>query len=351
MKLLIGGSPSKFFHLKEFGESLREFDVDYRLVIDTDVYAGFPSRRIRDWFDRGQKFNKLIEEFRPDAVFVDRQTNFGLAAIKKKIPLFVHLRGDHWSEVEMAKKTLYRYPPKRTIIWLKQRIADKCFKNAKVILPICRYLENVVKQHYPKTTTDVLYQGIDSSHWYKEEGMKLKHPCVGLLQSAIIWDKTREMLTLTKVLEKMPYVTFYWAGDGPYREKILSILRKYENFKWLGSLRYPDKVRQYLSEIDVYTLISGIDMSPLTLQEAQLMKKAVIATNVGGIPELMKHNETGFLIKRGDDLDLVDKISLLLSDEEKRKRMGEVGRDFVKSNFSWNVIAEKFVKIMSSNIA
>lgn len=350
MKLLIGGSPSKFFHLKEFSDELETQNVECELVIDTDIYAGFPSKKITNWFQTKKKFNDLVAEFKPDAVFVDRQTNFGLATIRSGIPLFVHLRGDYWSEMKMAKKTLYRYPPKRTVLWLKQRVADKCFENATVILPICRYLDNIVHQHYPNSTTDVLYQGINSSRWYAEEVMNLKHPCVGLLQSAIIWGKTEEMLTLTNVLKKMPDVTFYWAGDGPYREKILSVLRKYENFKWIGPLQYPDKVRQFLSEIDIYALISGIDMSPLTLQEAQLMKKPVIATQVGGIPELMKHNETGFLVKKGNYVDLIDKISLLLNDEEKRRKMGESGRVFVENNFNWNVITKRFVKMMSDNI-
>ena len=146
--------------------------------------------------------------------------------------------------------------------------------------------------------------------------MKLKHPCVGLLQSATIWDKTKEMLILTKVLEKMPNVTFYWVGDGPYRDKVLPKLEKFENFKWLGALEYPEKVRQFLSEIDVYALLSGIDMSPLSLQEAQLMQKPVVATDVGGISELMRNNETGFLIKKGADDELFKKLEILINDEK-----------------------------------
>jgi len=350
LKLLIGGSPSKFFHLREFGESLKKFGVDNKIVIDTEIYAGFPSRKISDWFDDGRKFNNLIKEFKPDAVLVDRQTNFGLAAIKNKIPLLVHLRGDYWSESEMAKNTLYKYPPKRTVIWFKERIANNCFKNARMILPICRYLEDITKQHYPTSQTDVMYQGIDPTHWHEEDGMNLKHPCVGLLQSAIIWGKAQEMLILKNTIKNMPDITFYWAGDGPYREKILSALKKFENFKWLGSLEYPHSVRQYLSEIDVYALISGLDMSPLTLQEAQLMKKPVIATNVGGIPELMKDKQTGFLIKKGDHEDLTDKIAFLLNDENNRRAMGYAGRTFVENNFSWKIITERFVKTISNFI-
>ena len=120
-------------------------------------------------------------------------------------------------------------------------------------------------------------------------------------------------------------------------------MQKFENFKWLGHLQYPDKVREYLSEIDIYALISGIDMSPLTLLEAQLMEKPVITTSVGGIPELMLDGKTGFLIKKGDSKALVEKISLLLNDDTKCKTMGQAGSNFVKSKFGWENIGKDFL--------
>jgi glycosyltransferase involved in cell wall biosynthesis len=174
----------------------------------------------------------------------------------------------------------------------------------------------------------------------------LKHPCVGLLQGAVIWGKTKEMLTLKEVMKKMPNVTFYWVGDGPYRNKILPELQKFPNFKWLGPLEYPNKVREYLSEIDIYALVSGIDMSPLTLQEAQLMKKPVVATNVGGIPELMKNGETGFLVEKGNANQLIEKLTILLNDDDKTRNMGELGKKFIETKFSWEKIAKEFIKIV-----
>ena len=194
-----------------------------------------------------------------------------------------------------------------------------------------------------------MYQGITPENWFRTEGMKLKHPCVGLLQGAVIFEKTKELLTLTKVLEKMPDVTFYWVGDGPYRDDVLPTLEKFDNFKWLGALEYPDKVRDFLAEIDVYALLSGIDMSPLTLLEAQLMEKPVIATNVGGIPELMKNNETGFLIEKSDHQTLIEKLELILNDSQKANSLGKAGRKFVSSNFDWKIIVKNFVSIANEH--
>ncbi len=344
MKLLIAyGSQGKYFHLKEFSDALQKLGVKTMLIKDTDFSSGFPSKRPQDWFGTNKKFTNLINEFCPDAVFIDRQSHFGIDTIKSKIPLFVLLRGHYWSEIEWAKKTLYKRPMMKMVIWFRNNIAEKVFRNATAVLPICKYLDNVVKDHHPEQSTFPFLEGINAEHWHSVEGMKLKHPCVGLLQGADWWGKTKEMLILKNVMKEMPDVNFYWVGDGVYREKIISELDKFDNFHWLGHLQYPEKVREFLSEIDIYALVSGMDLAPLTLKEAQLMEKPVIATNVGGISEMMQDNNTGFLVKEGNSKDLVDKISILLNDEKLASKMGKSGREFIMETFSWDVIAKRFL--------
>jgi glycosyltransferase involved in cell wall biosynthesis len=343
MKLLIGASSSKIFHLREFSHNLHEKGVETKLVFDTDYADGFPNRKISKWFSSNKKFKTLVNEFRPDVIFVDRTKHFALEASKTDIPLVIHLRGDHWSELIMAKETLYKSGAKKIAINKWEEIGEKCFNNSKLILPICNHLSKITKDRYSEKPVETMYQAINPENWFHENGMELKHPCVGILQSATIWEKTKEMAILVEVLEKMPDVHFYWAGDGVYRDKVLPLLEKYDNFHWLGSLDYPDKVREFLTEIDVYTLISGIDMSPLTLQEAQLMEKPVIATNVGGIPELMIDGETGFLIEKGNSKDLLIKLSILLNNLENSKQMGKKGREFVRNNFNLDKICDGFL--------
>jgi glycosyltransferase involved in cell wall biosynthesis len=346
LKLLIGGSSSKFFHLTEFTNTLNKSRIDAKLVFDQDIVNGFPSKKISHWFQSQKKFTELVKEFKPDAVLVDRQRHFGIAALKANLPLFIQLRGDAWTEIDMAKKTLYKSFLRKIAIKKWEEIANQNFEGSAGIFPICKYLEVIVKKHYPHKKTAVMYSGINSDNWYNVEGMNLKHPCVGLLQGAVIWGKTKELLILPKILEALPHVTFYWAGDGPYRDEILSKLSKYQNFIYLGALTYPDQVRQYLSEVDVYGLMSGLDMSPLTLQEAQLMKRPVIATKVGGIPELMRDNETGYLVDIGDYSAWIEKITILLNDDDKAKKMGDAGRRFIEENFSWKKVASDFTTVI-----
>ena len=343
MKLLIGASSSKIFHLEEFAKNLEKYGVEAKVVFDADYADGFPNRKISKWFSTNKKFKKLVSEFKPDVIFVDRTRHFALEASKMNIPLVIHLRGDHWAEIIMAKETLYKSASKKIAINKWEEMGEECFKKSKLILPICNHLSKITEERYSGKSVETMYQAISPENWFHKDGMKLKHPCIGILQSATIWEKTKEMKLLPEVLEAMPDVHFYWAGDGVYRDEVLPLLEKYENFHWLGSLEYPDKVREFLTEIDVYALISGIDMSPLSLQEAQLMEKPVVATNVGGIPELMEDGKTGFLVEKGNANDLLEKLSMSVNNLENSNEMGKKGREFVKNNFNLDKICNDFL--------
>jgi len=351
LKLLIAyGSWGKFLHLEEFSKTLQKQNVEVKLVKDTDYSKGFPSKKIKDWFRGDKKFKEMIRDFKPDAIFIDREKHFGIDALEKNIPLIVLLRGHYWSELAWYKKTIYKSFPKSIALRKWDQIAKRIFAEAEIILPICKYLDKITYEHIPNQKTDVFFEGIDATRWYKVDGMKLKHPCVGLVQRANWWGKTSEMLILKKVLEKLPNVQFYWAGHGPFEGRILTELEKYENFHWLGKLEYPDKVREFLSEIDVYALITGMDLSSLSLKEAQLMKRAVIATNVGGNPEMKKDGITGFLVEKGNHKQLIEKIKLLLTDKKLAEQMGNEGRKFVEETYSWEVATKKLFRILNLHL-
>ena len=145
MKVLIAGSTSKIFHLRELEKNLTSLGVEIKLVIDTEIYDGFPSKNLKKWFQTKTKFNNLINTFNPNAILIDRQnTLFDVAVTKTKIPVFILLRGDYWSEIKWAKETLYKGIIMKSVIRIKEKRAEKCFQGSTVILPICDYLKNIV---------------------------------------------------------------------------------------------------------------------------------------------------------------------------------------------------------------
>ena len=346
MKIIFAIDRSRFYDIEQLGRELEKFNIEYFLIDDLSIYnKSLCSNKILKWIIKPKEFLKIINDIKPDLIFTERTSHFASLVIDEKIPLIIFLRGNVWEEIN-DPQIIHSSPIRKIQLKFKNNIRNKCYKEAEIILPICNYLTEITKGIYPKKKIKRMYQGINIKDWYIIKNKKLNHPCVGLLQNANLWKKAGEMLIFKKVIQEMPNVTFYWAGDGPYRDKILSVLGKYDNFKWLGPLQYPDKVREYLTEIDVYALVSGLDMSPHTILEAQLMKKPVIATNVGGISEIMKDNETGFLVEKGDVTGWIEKLSLLINDKQKREIMGEDGRRFVKENFSWVKIASQFMDIL-----
>jgi glycosyltransferase involved in cell wall biosynthesis len=349
MKLLIAEDKSRASHLDEFCIELEKLGIECKIIGDLDIFNDDGLiKKYSKYISTPHKFKKLINEFKPDIILVERVSQFVSLVIKSKISFVFFLLGNFWSEIDFAKKHAGSIQEKIKIS-MKERMAEKCFSNAEIIFPICNYLEKIVNEKYPNKKTAVMYQGISMSKWKSVKSKNLKHPCVGLLQGATIWGKTQEMLILSEVLKAKPNVMFYWAGNGQYKDKILNELNKFDNFEWLGSLEYPQEVQEFLSEIDVYALITGQDMSPHTLLEAGLMKKPVIATDVGGVSESMINEKSGYLVKQGDSKEIIEKISQILEDKNKADEMSEEGYQFVKDNFSWEKIAKKFILDMERN--
>ena len=344
------GSIGKYFHLKEFSEALEKLGVNCKLVREFDYITGFPSKNPKAWISK-KKFYDLINEFKPDAVFVDLQSHFALETIKAGIPCFVYLRGNIWKEAKWAKETIYKDLKMRTVLNMRLKNAERVFTNCQGIFMTADYLEDVIKEHIPNAKCYHFLEGLNVSRWYRQEGMTLKHPCIGMLQDANVWGKTREMLTLDNVIKEMPDVHFYWAGDGQYKNKILPVLEKHSNFHYLGSLEYPDKVREYLTEIDVYAFPTGMDTTPLSCREAMAMQNPIVATKVGGIPEMVYDNETGFLIAEGDYNKWIEKLSLFINDKELSQKIGNKARKLVIEKFNWDILAKKFVELAESYLA
>ena len=89
---------------------------------------------------------------------------------------------------------------------------------------------------------------------------------------------------------------------------------------------------------------SRMESLPTTVKEAFYLNVPVIGTNVGGIPELIKNNETGIIVPPEDPSKLAYAINELLSDKEKAEKLATNGNTFVKNNMTWDVILPKYIQ-------
>lgn len=114
------------------------------------------------------------------------------------------------------------------------------------------------------------------------------------------------------------------VGGGPEEARLKRIAEAQDaSIHFLG---YRRDVATWYSAADVVVLPSCEDACPLAALEAMSLGRPVVASNVGGIPELVQDGVTGLLVPPGNPTSLAAAIETLLSDPDRRQRMGEAGR-------------------------
>jgi glycosyltransferase involved in cell wall biosynthesis len=141
--------------------------------------------------------------------------------------------------------------------------------------------------------------------------------------------------SINYIAEKNPNFEFIIGGNGEVevaRKKVKE--NKVDKFiKFLGWVNLEQK-NELLRDADVYVLPSYNEGLPMSLLEAMSWGLPVISTDVGGIPELIRNGEDGFIIKPGDVDALSKKLLALIDSEDLRVQMGVNGRSRIKNNFS-----------------
>jgi glycosyltransferase involved in cell wall biosynthesis len=99
-----------------------------------------------------------------------------------------------------------------------------------------------------------------------------------------------------------------------------------------------------LKKSSVLVIPSRMESIPQVIKEAFYLKVPIVATNVGGIPELIKNNVSGILVPPNDPIKLLDAINKLLEDKECSKKIAENGYDFVINNLTWEILLPRYVQ-------
>ena len=150
---------------------------------------------------------------------------------------------------------------------------------------------------------------------------------------------------LKKIKKKEKQIIF--IGRDSF-EKGIDILKKVEskiNAKvvYCTNLQWEDTMEK-LKASTILVVPSRMESIPQVIKEAFYLKIPVIATNVGGIPELITNNETGILIPPNDPKKLENSINKLLEDDEIANKISEKGYEFVINNLTWEILLPKYVK-------
>lgn len=126
------------------------------------------------------------------------------------------------------------------------------------------------------------------------------------------------------------------AGDGPLKSDLTNLsasLNITQHVTFTGML---NNIPEFLEKIDIFVLSSIQEGLPIALLEAMAAHKAIIATNIGGIPEVIQHRKDGLLIEPANVIDLENAILKLITNDKKRDSFAHNAREKVVNNFNLN---------------
>ena len=213
--------------------------------------------------------------------------------------------------------------------------------HSKSISSIAKIAESQVLNWPDKLTTD----SKATQKLYKEKfDLNFEY-----LPSPLDIQKFSGISDVTKIENQVAYV-----GRDSY-EKGIDILKQAES-KIDGNVVYCtdrswDDAMKIIKSSQVIVVPSRMESLPTTVKEAFYLNVPVVATNVGGIPELIKDNETGMLVPSENPDKLADAVNELLSDKQKAKRLANNGNKFVKNNMTWDIILPKYIQFYEDLLA
>lgn len=142
------------------------------------------------------------------------------------------------------------------------------------------------------------------------------------------------------------------VGSGGMENELKNLakgLNVFDKTIFTGQVAY-NEVPTYQNMIDLAIFPSKSESFGVSALEASSCEKPIIVSNVGGLPEVVKLNETGFIFESGNISELVIKIENSLIDKELREKFGKAGREFVIKNYNWNKNVQEMIKFYKQQI-
>ncbi len=145
-----------------------------------------------------------------------------------------------------------------------------------------------------------------------------------------------------EVLKQLPDAGFVVFGDGPLRSEIEAAIAKHRLQGRFVLAGFQSDLNAWLPNLDLGAMSSYTEGLPVILLETFAAGVPMVATAVGGIPEVLVDGETGRLVAPGDPQALAERITELLRDEPRRLEMGRHARDKVRGEFSFAQQSEQY---------
>lgn len=221
-----------------------------------------------------------------------------------------------------------------------------------------------IKRHHTRSTPEVklLLNGVNTTRFdpiaFGKESLRgqlgINHECI-VVGTVCVFRPQKQLLKWIDLAHKLwtekATIHFILVGDGPDMAVVRQAVKKLgmdSNVHFIGRT---EEVRPYLSCMDIYLMTSAYEGLPIALLEAMSMELPIVATAVGGIPEVIRHDKEGYLSKVENTDALFPFLSTLAQDTPKRSEMGKLARQRVKADFSIESMARSLESLYQQTLA
>jgi N-acetyl-alpha-D-glucosaminyl L-malate synthase BshA len=203
---------------------------------------------------------------------------------------------------------------------------------------------------------EVIYNFIDADYYRRRPDHDLKRALTPGGEKLILHVSTfrpikriADCIRTLALIQKIggPRAVLLMCGDGPERseaEALAASLGVAEQVRFLGK-QPQSQVREYLSVADLLLLPSQSESFGLSALEAMASETPVIATRVGGIPEVVEDGGCGFLFSVGDVEAMAAAAARILGDENEQQRLGSRGRQIALERFTTDTIIPRYEEL------
>ena len=302
--------------------SYNENDTYVRQIRDLGVQM-FP---IPGAFSRVAKllsFRRLLRKLRPEVIHsYSFHTNFAAmwASIGLNPILIGSIRNDFLSEYKEAGRLV----GKLSALWPRTQICNS--------LAAQRNMINRKGPFKPKSHR-VVHNGLDIDQFTYVPMLpkETKLLAVGSLNPRKRWDRLIRVIALASA--KGLAFKVYLVGAGPMRKQLELQAKELGVEAFIEFLGYQADIATLLEQSTFLIHTADHEGCPNVVMEAMASGRAVVATDAGDVPFLVEDGKTGFVVSRGDDDMLLERMSALINDHELCRQMGEAGRAKAEQEF------------------
>lgn len=235
-----------------------------------------------------------------------------------------------------------------------EHLSNRCLDTAIAVSHATKR-DWVRRSHMPADRVVTIHNGIDPGKFRRCQSRKAARAALGLPIDGLIvgglgrLDEVKGLTYLfdaaTRLRTEFPNLTVAIAGAGPLRESLEQQAAQLDLTGVVRFLGFQSDVQLVLDALDVFAIPSLCEALPFALLEAMAAELPAVGAAVGGIPEVIVPNETGFVIPARDSARLAESLRVLLKDAALRARMGAAGRARVIRDFHERDMVQKTIDI------